>query len=68
MMENLGYLLYPVMATILVWMWVRVRGMTLEEIVSKSSDEHHALVEIFQHHPRGGHSTEIARWLDEIRH
>ena len=67
-MENLGYLLYPIMIVILVWMWIRVRGMTLEEIVAQSSDEHHALVEIFEHHPHGGDWSEFSDWVDRHRH
>ena len=68
MMENLGYLLYPIMLALLVWMWIRVRGMTLEEIVAQSSDEHHALVDIFEHHPHGGDWSEFSDWVDRHRH
>ena len=67
-MENLGYLLYPIMLALLVWMWIRVRGMTLEEIVAQSSDEHHALVDIFEHHPHGGDWSEFSDWVDRHRH
>ena len=67
-MENLGYLLYLAMVAIMVWMWFRVRGMTLEEIVAQSSDEHHALVEIFEHHPHGGNWTDFSEWVDRQHH
>ncbi len=68
MMENLGYLLYPIMVAILVWMWFRVRGMNIEEIVAQSADEHHTVNDIFERHPHGGDWSEFTKWVDDHRH
>lgn len=57
-----AYLLYPMMAIILLWMWVRVRGKSLEQIVQTSADEHHALTDLFEDHPRGGSWPEFCNW------
>ena len=57
-----AYLLYPMMAIILLWMWVRVRGKSLEEIVQTSADEHHALTDLFEDHPLGGSWPEFCSW------
>ncbi len=65
MMILTGYLLYPIMAIILLWMWTRVRGKSLEEIVDQSKHEHDVLVALFEVHPRGGDWLEFNRWLEE---
>ena len=67
-MEVSSYFLYPIMIAILAWMWIRVRGMTIEEIVKKSADEHHVLLEIAEHHPYGGNSTEYSEWVKQHHH
>lgn len=64
-MEFAAYLLYLMMAVILLWMWKRVRGMSLEEIVEKSATEHHQLTALFEVHPRGGDWSEFCHWLDQ---
>ncbi len=63
-MELTAYLLYPMMAFILLWMWTRVRAMSLEEIVEQSATEHHRLIALFEIHPRGGNWTEYCSWLE----
>ncbi len=60
-----SYLLYLMMAAILLWMWRRVRGMTLEEIVQASANEHHELNAVFETHPRGGSWPELCGWLEK---
>ena len=57
-----GLLLYPIMAIIIVSMWRRVQGMTIEEIVAKSAAEHHNLIKIFEQHPQGGDWDEFQQW------
>lgn len=64
-MELSAYLLYPIMAAILLYMWRQVRGMTLEEIVHKSAHHHHELIALFEVHPRGGAWPQFSQWLDE---
>jgi hypothetical protein len=63
-MENYGALLYPVMLIIVLCMWLRVRGLNLEEIVKRSADQHHHLNKIFMEHPEGGNWREIEHWVD----
>ena len=53
MTEFSAYLLYPIMAGILIYMWKQVRGMTLEEIVHKSAKLHHELIALFEVHTPG---------------
>lgn len=64
-MEISAYLLYPIMAVILIYMWKKVRGMTLEEIVHKSADQHHKLIALFEDHPQGGDWPQFLRWQNE---
>ncbi len=64
-MEFSGFLLYPIMALILLWMWYRVKGMSIEDIVRQSSEEHHMLVEVFDQHPQGGDWTQYQQWVDD---
>ena len=66
-MENFGALLYAVMIVIVLWMWLRVRGLNLEEMVKRSSDEHHHLNKIFMEHPEGGNWREIEHWVGDHR-
>jgi hypothetical protein len=66
-MENFGALLYPVMIVIVLWMWLRVRGLNLGEMVKRSSDEHHHLNKIFMEHPEGGNWREIEHWVGDHR-
>ena len=63
-MEQLAYLLYPMMAVILLWMWRRVRTMSLEDIVEKSATEHHELNALNEIHPRGGDWSWFCTQLD----
>ncbi len=63
-MELSAYLLYPMMAVILLWMYKRVRGMSLEEIVQRSANEHHELTALFEIHPGGGDWSEFCGWLE----
>jgi len=67
-MELLGYLLYPIMALILYWMWSRVRGLKLEQIVQLSADEHHRINDVFSIHPKGGDWARFEKWMKEIQH
>ena len=68
MMEAAGYSLYPLAVAILIWMGCRVRGMTLEQIVARSADEHHTLIEIFERHPHGADWVQYSKWVDEFQH
>ncbi len=67
-MKLAAYLLYPIMIVILLWMWSRVRGMKLEDIVEKSADEHHQVNDIFAEHPRGGDWLQFESWQKQSRH
>lgn len=64
-MEYIAYLLYPIMAGILIYMWKQVRSMTLEEIVHKSANYHHELIALFEVHPRGGDWSHFLEWQNE---
>ena len=65
MTEFSAYLLYPIMAGILIYMWKQVRGMTLEEIVHKSAKMHHELIALFEAHPRGGDWLQFLEWQND---
>lgn len=65
MTEFSAYLLYPIMAGILIYMWKQVRGMTLEEIVHKSAKLHHELIALFEAHPRGGDWPQFLKWQND---
>ena len=64
-MEFLGYLLYPTMAVILLWMWLRVRGMSIEEIVQQSARHHHELTALFEIYPQGGDWQKFQHWTED---
>ncbi len=66
MMLIAGYLLYPAMAIILLWMWKGVRGRSLEDIVHKSAREHHQLITLFKAHPKGGSWPAFSNWISEV--
>jgi len=63
-MEIWGLALYPIAAIILIAMWRNVRGMTIEQIVDKSSREHHMINHIFEQHPQGGDWDQFQKWTD----
>lgn len=65
-MDNLVFVLYPIMAVILIWMWRRVRGRTLADIMQASADVHHDLADVFNEHPYGGTAREVERWVSEL--
>jgi len=59
-----AYLLYLMAALILIWMWKRTRGMTLETIIETSAKEHHQLTALYATHPYGGSWSWYCAWLD----
>ncbi len=65
MTEISAYLLYLIMAIIMLWMWQRVRGKTIEDIVHESAEEHHRLNALYQIHPLGGSWHELQSWTED---
>ena len=65
MTEFSAYLLYLIMAIILLWMWQRVRGKSVEDIVQESADHHHQLIALFEVHPQGGSWREFESWVED---
>ena len=63
-MTVFGVVLYVIAVAILLWMWLRVRGKSLEEIVKGSADQHHRLVEVFTEHPHGGSAVQVTKWFE----
>ena len=63
-MEWSGYLLYPIAVIIVLWMWSRVRGMSIEQIVNHSERQHHELTAIFEEHPKGGDWRLFQTWVE----
>ena len=62
-MDWLAYFLYPICALILIVMWLRVRGMSLEQIVQDSADSHHRINNVFKIHAHGGSWNEFESWF-----
>ncbi len=49
-----GYLLYLVVAALLVLFWRHVRGMSFDGLLAQAATEHHHVHRVLAEHPDGG--------------
>ena len=61
-MDDLGWLLYVVLAVLLYYFWTKVRGASFDELLDRAHDEHVAVHNVLHTHPKGGTFEEFQRW------
>ncbi len=49
-----GYLLYVLVAALLVLFWRQVRGQSFDDLLSRSARDHHHVHRVLENHPGGG--------------
>ncbi len=58
-----GWLLYVVLAGLLYYFWSKVRGCSLDELLERSTLDHHRVHDVLAKHPRGGTWAEHKSWM-----
>jgi hypothetical protein len=64
-MSELGWVLYVLALALSIWLYRRVVGRSLENLVEAGRREHEAVQRVLQLHPRGGRAAQIKRWLKQ---
>jgi hypothetical protein len=65
MMSELGWVFYVLAAALSIWLYLRVAGRSLENLVEAGRSEHEAVQRVLQVHPRGGRAAQIRHWLKQ---
>jgi hypothetical protein len=60
-----GWFLYLLVVLFILLFWIKVRGLTFEELLERSVHEHEYVKIIFAKHPQGGSWHEFKQWLKE---
>lgn len=60
-----GYLLYLLLAIILVIFWRAWAGRTVDRMLDDSRHHHHQVLAANERHPTGGNWAEHRRWMAE---
>ncbi len=58
-----GWLLYVVLAGLLAYFWSKVRGGSLDELLERSTRDHHRVHDVLAKNPRGGTWAEHKSWM-----
>ena len=58
-----GYLLYLVVAGLLVLFWRHLRGVSFDGLLARAATEHHHVHRVLAKHPEGGTWREYRDWL-----
>ncbi len=58
-----GYLLYLVVAALLVLFWRHVRGASFDALLVRAAREHHHVHRVLAKHPEGGAWREYQDWM-----
>lgn len=61
-MASFGWTLYIVLAALLFYFWVRIRGKSFDDMLKAQHDEHVAVHKVLHAHPKGGTYEEYKRW------
>lgn len=64
-MAELGWLLYVILAALLLYFWSNVRGCSFDELLERATLEHHRVHKVLAKHPSGGTWAEYKRWMRE---
>ena len=64
-MINSGLFLYLFGVIFIFMFWFRVRGLTFEQLLQRSEQEHERVKIIFNKHPHGGSWHEFKQWWKE---
>lgn len=67
MAESSGWLLYIVMAVLMLYMWRQVRGLTFDAILITDHNFHIQVHHVIADHPQGGNWSEYQAWMNEDR-
>ena len=62
-MAELGWLLYLLLAALLFYFWMNIRGMSFDDMIDRQHDVHVAVHEVLHKHPKGGTYGEFNRWM-----
>ena len=63
MAETSGYLLYLVVAALLVLFWRHVRGLSFDALLARATREHRHVHRVLARHPEGGAWREYQDWM-----
>ena len=63
-----GTILYLFLFALLARFWWRVRGLSFNELLDRSAQEHHVVLDVAMKHPRGGTWKQHQRWMQEVSH
>ena len=58
-----GYLLYLVVAALLILFWRHVRGLSFDRLLARAEEEHHRVHRVLAKHPDGGAWREYLDWM-----
>ncbi len=58
-----GYLLYLVVAALLVLFWRHVRGLSFDALLARAETEHDHVHRVLAKHPEGGAWREVQDWM-----
>lgn len=64
-MIDTGYIVYLLLAAILVRFWWKIRGSSFDDLLADSTREHHQISRILRRHPQGGTWRELRSWIRE---
>jgi hypothetical protein len=60
-----GYLLYLLVAALLVLFWRQVRGLSFDTLLARAAEQHHHVHRVLAKHPEGGSWHEYQDWMQE---
>ncbi len=58
-----GFLLYLVVAALLVLFWQHVRGLSFDALLARAAKQHHHVHRMLAKHPDGGTWREYREWM-----
>ena len=62
---HFGPILYLLLLALIVLFWLKVRGLSFDDILEKIEHEHHHVHRVIAKHPLGGKWKEHQQWLEE---
>ncbi len=65
LMINSGCVIYILLIVLLYWFWQRMRARSFEDLLDRSTREHHQVQQVHRRHPQGGSWREFQSWMNE---
>ncbi len=62
-MDDLGWLVYVLLAALLYYFWTKVRGISFDELIERDHEEHIRVHKVLHKHPKGGTFEQYRRWM-----